>query len=66
MTSTWWFEITSGDYEGEEFFVEIEGVLGHTERDAVDRAQQIFPTETLRCLGRVSQTEAEMMGLDTY
>jgi len=66
MTSTWWFEITSGNYEGEEFFVEIEGTLDHAKQNAITRAQEIFPTEVLHCLGRVSQTEAEIMGLDTY
>lgn len=66
MTTTWWFEITEGDNEGEEFFVEIEGTLDHAKQNAAIRAQEIFPTETLHCLGRVSQTEAEIMGLDTY
>lgn len=63
MTSTWWFKITSGDYEGEEFFVEIED---GGKFEAIKYAKKIFPTENLHCLGRVSETEAEIMGLDTY
>lgn len=66
MTTTWWFEITEGDNEGEEFFVEIEGTLDQAKKNATEYAKEIFPTEKLHCLGRVSAAEAEAMGLDTY
>ena len=33
---------------------------------AIDYAQSFFPDEKLTCYGRVSQSEAEAIGLDTY
>lgn len=65
MTKTYWFAIT-GEYSnlcGEEFLVELEDA---TKEDAVAYAQDIFPGEELKCYGKVSAFEAEMMGLDTY
>ena len=64
MTRTYWFGIiTEGsDLEGEEFFVEVEG----KKPEAIAYAQSLFPNETLECFGRVSEYEAECMGLDTY
>ena len=35
-------------------------------RDAYTKAKELFPNENPRCLGQVSEEEAEMMGLDTY
>ena len=63
VVSTYWFEITGEESVlcGEEFFVEEAN-----QRNAVEYARELFPGETIRCLGRVSQYEAEMMGLDTY
>lgn len=68
MWTTWWFGITN-EYSnlcGEEFFVEVDVPLDRAKREARRIAQMNFPNETLSCYGRVSATEAEMMGLDTY
>ena len=63
--TTYWFEITGEDSEicGEEFLTELEN---GSKEDHIKYAQEIFPGEELRCLGRVNSYEAEMMGLDTY
>ena len=63
--TTYWFEIIGEDSDlcGEEFFTELENA---TKEQHIAYANQIFPNEKLRCLGRVSGAEAEMMGLDTY
>ena len=57
------FEIVGEDSYccGEEFFVECD-----TEADAWQIAEANFPNEELRCWGKYSIEEAEMMGLDTY
>ena len=55
------FEITGGDNEGEQFFVECD-----TMREAWEIADENFPTEPLRCWGKYSLEEGEMLGLDTY
>ena len=67
-TTTWWFAITGEDSDlcGEEFFVEVYTELELAKAEAIRVAGQIFPGEQLVCYGRVSQAEAEMMGLDTY
>jgi hypothetical protein len=67
FTYTFWFEITSGDLEGEEFFVEVDDSCRRYAREkAVQKAKAIFPLERIRYVGAVSAFEAEMMGLDTY
>ena len=67
-TTTWWFVVTdeNSDLCGEEFFVEIESTLDEAKRKAIEYAKEIFPDVELKCYGRVSSYEAEMMGLDTY
>ena len=63
----YWFVVITdgGDLEGEEFLVEVRNDI-----DAHDMAWDIacenFPNEDLRCYGRISVEEAEMLGLDTY
>lgn len=68
MWSTWWFEIVGEDSElcGQQFFVEVDIPLDKAKREAIQRAHIEFPNEKLTCYGRVSQTDAEYMGLDTY
>lgn len=60
---TWWYEVTGeeSDLCGEEFFVEA-----RSPKEADEIARDNFPGEELHCLGRVSDYEAECMGLDTY
>lgn len=66
-TYTFWFEITSGDLEGEEFFVEVEDSWKwYAKEKAIQKAKAIFPLEKIKYIGAVSAFEAEMMGLDTY
>ena len=67
-TTTWWFAVTDEDSDlcGEEFFVEIESLLDEAKAKAIAYAKEIFPNVELKCYGRVSSYEAEMMGLDTY
>lgn len=62
---TYWWEIVDEDSVlcGEEFFTELKS---DKEATHFKYAKEIFPNEKLYCLGRVSETEAEMMGLDTY
>lgn len=55
------FKIVSGDYEGEEFFVQAEN-----KTDAFTVAREVAEGEKIRCLGIYSDEEAEMMGYDTY
>ncbi len=65
MWTTYWWGINDEDSElcGEEFFTELENA-DKSEHRAY--AKQIFPNERLTCYGRVTEEEAEMMGLDTY
>lgn len=67
-TTTWWFAINDeeSDFCGEEFFVEVEEERDKAKAAATKVAQEIFPNTKITCYGRVSHTEAEMMGLDTY
>lgn len=63
--STYWFEII-GEYSdlcGEEFFTEL---VNATKEQHIAYAHEIFPNEEIKCYGKVSSFEAEMMGLDTY
>lgn len=71
MVTTWWFVIDDeeSDLCGEEFFVEVEGTMDIAKQIAINKANELFPDipyEKIKCYGRVSNTEAEMMGLDTY
>ena len=65
MITTYWWEIVdeNSDLCGEEFFTELKDA---TRADHTKYAHEIFPDERLKCLGKVSFAEAEMMGLDTY
>lgn len=65
MTTTYWFAIV-GEYSdlcGEEFLTELENA---SKQEHIDYAHRLFSNEEIRCYGRVSEFEAEMMGLDTY
>lgn len=55
------FEIIDGDNEGEQFFVEC-----NTLREAWEIADENFPNDPLRCFGKYTIEEAEILGLDTY
>lgn len=61
--SDYLFEIVGEDSYGcgEEFFVECD-----TEAEAWQIAEANFPNEELRCWGKYSIEDAEIMGLDTY
>lgn len=62
-TYLWAIEDEDSDLCGEEFFTELENA---TKADHEKYVKEIFPNENPVCYGRVSQMEAEMMGLDTY
>ena len=72
--TTYWFEIVGEDSDlcGEEFFTALYTAFCRNKRSKklkaqhVDYAQSIFPGENIKCLGYVTEEEAEMMGLDTY
>lgn len=55
------FEILSGEYEGEEFFVQAPEKV-----DAFSCARKIAEGEKIRLLDICSDEEAEWMGYDTY
>ena len=63
--TTYWFAINDENSNlcGEEFFTELQ----NADKNAhIAYAQSIFPGEILTCYGRLSETEAAAMGLDTY
>jgi len=62
--ANYWFTIDDEDSDlcGEEFFVQIDG----GKDDAYAYAHELFPNVQLKCYGKVSDFEAEYMGLDTY
>lgn len=63
-TTYWWvIEDENSDLCGEEFFTELEDADATVHKAYV---RKLFPNEKCRCLGQVSEEEAEMMGLDTY
>ena len=65
MTTIYWFGIV-GEYSelcGEEFLTELENA---SKEEHIAYARELFPNEEIRCYGRVSEFEAEMMGIDTY
>ena len=56
------FEIVSGDYEGEEFFVQAEN-----KTDAFTVARQVAADGgKVRCTGIYSDEDADILGYDTY
>jgi len=55
------FEIVSGDYEGEEFFVQA-----NDRSEAFTIAHDVAVDDKIRFLGIYTDEEAEMMGYDTY
>ena len=65
--TTWWFEVIDedSDLRGEEFFVEV-GPDDDPLSMAWDIAAENFGDVKMKCHGRVSAFQAEMMGLDTY
>lgn len=65
MWTTYWWIIDTEDSDlcGEEFFTELENGSLEAHWDYV---RDLFPGEHLRCFGRVSEAQAEAMGLDTY
>ena len=73
--TTFWFEIVGEDSDlcGEEFFTALYTPLTDNKRhnkalraQHIEYANSIFPSEIIKCLGYVTEEEAEMMGLDTY
>ena len=65
MWTTYWWIIDDEDSDicGEEFFTELKD---GTYADHVSYVLELFPNENPRCIGQVTDFEAEMMGLDTY
>lgn len=65
MWTIYWFEIVGEDSDlcGEEFFTQLKNA---TKEQHIAAAHEIFPDEEIKCYGKVSEAEAEMMGLDTY
>lgn len=65
--TTWWFKVIDEDSDlcGEEFLVEV-GPSEDPLLMAWDIATENFGDVKMKCYGRVSAFEAEMMGLDTY
>ena len=63
--STYWFVVDDedSDIDGEEFFTELQNA---TRADHIKYAREVFPGVKLKCYGKVSAIEAEMIGLDTY
>ena len=65
MTTIYWFAIV-GEYSdlcGEEFLTELENA---SKQEHIDYAHRLFPNEEIRCYGKLTELEAEMMGIDTY
>lgn len=65
MWSIYWFEIIGKDSDicGEEFFTELKDA---SKVQHIAYANELFPDEEIKCLGKISRAEADMMGLDTY
>lgn len=65
MWTTYWFVIVSEDSDicGEEFFTELKDA---SRTRHIAYAHELFPDEEIKCYGKVSRAEADMMGLDTY
>lgn len=67
-TTNWWFMVNGEDSPlcGEEFIVQVETEISKARDAARAFADELFPAEHLKCMGRLSDFEAEMMGIDTY
>ena len=65
MWRTWLFEFTDENSNmcGEQFCVELKDA---TKKEARAYAKEQFPHERIKCLGEISEDEAEWLGLDTY
>lgn len=65
MWTTYWWIIDDEESEncGEEFFTELKDGMKENHCNYV---KELFPNENPKCLGKVSEEEAEIMGLDTY
>jgi hypothetical protein len=65
MTTIYLFKVVGENSEiyGEEFLTELENA---SKEEHIAYAREWFPSEEIRCYGRVSEFEAEMMGIDTY
>ena len=65
MTTIYLFKVIGENSEiyGEKFLTELENA---SIAEHIAYAKEWFPSEKIRCLGRVSEFEAELMGLDTY
>ena len=65
MWTTYWWGIINEDNDlcGEEFFTELKDA---TYKEHKKYVKEIFPNEKIVCYGKITETEAEMMGLDTY
>ena len=65
MWTTYWWAIVGEDSDlcGEEFFTSL---VNAPKSEHVTYARTLFPNEELKCFGKVTESEAEMMGLDTY
>lgn len=71
VTTYWWIiDDESDPLCGEEFFTELQldPTLSKTEMRYAHNiyVHKLFPYSDPRCLGRITEEEAEMMGLDTY
>ena len=55
------FEIVSGDYEGEEFFVQA-----NDKAEAFAIAHDVAVDDKIRFLGIYTDEEADVLGYDTY
>lgn len=63
-TTFWWcFTDEYSEMAGEEFFTELKT---NSFADHLRYVKELFPNEVVKCLGKVTEAEAEMMGLDTY
>ena len=63
-TTYWWaIEDENSDLCGEEFFTELKDA---SKDEHYEYVKSIFPNENVTCYGKITEEEAEMMGLDTY
>ena len=65
MTTIYLFKVIGENSEiyGEEFLTELENA---SKQEHIDYAHRLFPNEKIRCYGKLTEFEAEMMGIDTY
>ena len=62
-TYRWIIEDEESELFSEEFFTQVWNGDAKEHKKCV---RELFPDEKCRCLGQITQEEAEMMGLDTY